>query len=166
MVQRRRADIRHYLGADTQFPADRQTAEVAYQLGPAHRALFDDVLAYVRGQVQDTTGTQLQQRIRWWSALSLLRALASSPAAAAATLATRAASVEAALQRRRGRARRRRDPRPGRGRLPGRPRTPPPAPSPEDEHPGNQRGRGCCAAPRLPPPRPIDQPPPTPSWPC
>ena len=95
MVQRRRADIRSYLGADTQFPADRKTAEVAYTLSPAHRALFDDVLAYVRGQVQDKTGTKLQQRIRWWSALSLLRSMASSPAAAAATLSTRAANVEA-----------------------------------------------------------------------
>jgi superfamily II DNA or RNA helicase len=95
MVQRRRADIRSYLGADTQFPADRRTAEVAYTLSATHRALFDDVLAYVRGQVQDRTGTKLQQRIRWWSALSLLRSMASSPAAAAATLSTRAANVEA-----------------------------------------------------------------------
>lgn len=95
MVQRRRADIRNYLGADTQFPQDRETKEVAYRLSPAHRALFDDVLAYVRGQVQDTSGTRLQQRVRWWSALSLLRSMASSPAAAAATLTTRAAGAEA-----------------------------------------------------------------------
>lgn len=95
MVQRRRADIRSYLGAETQFPADRKTAEVAYALSRTHKALFDDVLAYVRGQVQDKTGTKLQQRIRWWSALSLLRSMASSPAAAAATLSTRAANVEA-----------------------------------------------------------------------
>ena len=93
MVQRRRADIRSYLGAETHFPADRETLEVAYRLSPAHRELFDDVLAYVRGQVQDTSGSRLQQRIRWWSALSLLRSLASSPAAAAATLSNRAASV-------------------------------------------------------------------------
>lgn len=95
MVQRRRADIRSYLGAETHFPADRETLEVAYRLSPAHRELFDDVLAYVRGQVQDTSGSRLQQRIRWWSALSLLRSLASSPAAAAATLSNRAASVGA-----------------------------------------------------------------------
>lgn len=95
MIQRRRADIRSFLGADTQFPTDRETKEVAYRLSPEHRALFDDVLAYVRGQVQDTSGTKLQQRIRWWSALSLLRSTASSPAAAVATLSTRAASVDA-----------------------------------------------------------------------
>jgi superfamily II DNA or RNA helicase len=95
MVQRRRADIRNYLGADTQFPADRETKEVSYRLSPQHRDLFDDVLTYVRGQVQDTTGSRLEQRVRWWSALSLLRSAASSPSAAAATLSTRAASVEA-----------------------------------------------------------------------
>ncbi len=94
MVQRRRADIRAFLG-DTRFPKDRTSQELAYRLSPAYRALFDDVLDYVRGRVQDQSGTKLQQRVRWWSALSLLRALASSPAAAAATLNTRAASTEA-----------------------------------------------------------------------
>ncbi|MGH4016393.1 MAG: helicase-related protein [Pseudonocardiaceae bacterium] len=94
MVQRRRGDIRKFLG-DTRFPSDRQTQELSYRLSPAYRELFDDVLDYVRGRVRDTTGTRLEQRVRWWSALSLLRALASSPAAAAATLKTRAVSAEA-----------------------------------------------------------------------
>lgn len=93
MVQRRRADIRGYLQQDTKFPSDRQVLELAYTLSPRHRELFDDVLTYVRGQVQDQSGTRLQQRVRWWSALSLLRSTASSPAAAAATLETRAAST-------------------------------------------------------------------------
>lgn len=95
MVQRRRGDIRDYLGAETQFPKDRQTSEVPYELTPQHREFFDDVLEYIRGQVQDRSGTKLQQRVRWWSALALLRAMASSPAAAAMTLRTRAATTEA-----------------------------------------------------------------------
>ena len=95
LVQPRRADIRHYLDQDTQFPKDRQVQERPYLLSPSHRDLFDDVLAYVRGQVQDTSGTRLEQRVRWWSALSLLRAMASSPAAARATLATRSAAAAA-----------------------------------------------------------------------
>lgn len=95
LVQRRRADIRHYLDEDTPFPKDRLTLDVPYTLSPAYRALFDDVLAYARGQVRDgVAGTR--GRVRWWSALALLRALASSPAAAAATLRTRAANAEAA----------------------------------------------------------------------
>ena len=52
-VQRRRADIRHYLDEDTPFPKDRQTLDVPYTLSPAYRDLFDDVLAYAREQVRD-----------------------------------------------------------------------------------------------------------------
>lgn len=93
-VQRRRADIRKYLDEDTPFPKDRLTLDVPYTLSPAYRDLFDDVLAYAREQVRDgVTGTR--GRVRWWSALALLRALASSPLAAAATLRTRAANAEA-----------------------------------------------------------------------
>jgi superfamily II DNA or RNA helicase len=93
-VQRRRADIRQYLDEDTPFPKDRLTLDVPYMLSPAYRDLFDDVLDYAREQVRDgVTGTH--GRVRWWSALALLRALASSPQAAAATLRTRAANAEA-----------------------------------------------------------------------
>jgi len=91
-VQRRRADIRQYLDEDTPFPKDRQTLDVPYTLGPAYRDLFDDVLAYAREQVRDGV-TGARGRVRWWSALALLRALASSPPAAAATLRTRAANA-------------------------------------------------------------------------
>lgn len=93
-VQRRRADIRRYLDEDTPFPKDRLTLDVPYTLSPAYRDLFDDVLSYAREQVRDgVSGTR--GRVRWWSALALLRALASSPRAAAATLRTRAANAEA-----------------------------------------------------------------------
>ncbi len=91
-VQRRRADIRHYLDEDTPFPSDRLTLDVPYLLGPAYKALFDDVLAYAREQVRGDIGGA-QSRVRWWSALALLRAMASSPRAAAATLRTRAANA-------------------------------------------------------------------------
>ncbi|MEU4626839.1 helicase-related protein [Actinoplanes sp. NPDC023801] len=98
LVQRRRADIREYLGADTKFPSDRATDERTYELSPQYRTLLDDVLNYVQGQITDQSGSRVQQRIRWWSALSLLRSLASSPAAAAATLATRASSATATTE--------------------------------------------------------------------
>ncbi len=93
LVQRRRADIRDYLGTDTSFP-ERLEAEETYQLSDEYRQLFDGVLAYARETVRDDAGGQHRQRVRWWSALALLRSLASSPAAAAATLRTRAASAE------------------------------------------------------------------------
>ncbi len=95
LIQRRRADIRNYLDADTPFP-DREEKEETYKLTPEYKALFDKVLNYVRERVRDTTGDvpKYRQRVRWWASLALLRALASSPAAAAATLRTRAAGID------------------------------------------------------------------------
>jgi superfamily II DNA or RNA helicase len=94
-VQRRRADIRRYLDQDTAFPSDRESRDAPYVLSSDYAALFDRVLDYARGQVRDASGTGVRQRVRWWSALALLRALASSPVAAAATLRTRASTAEA-----------------------------------------------------------------------
>jgi hypothetical protein len=95
-VQRRRADIRSYLDQSTPFPEDRLTREQPYTLSREYKELFDDVLRYARETVRDPAGGQLRQRVRYWSALALLRALASSPRAAAATLRTRAANLDAA----------------------------------------------------------------------
>jgi superfamily II DNA or RNA helicase len=91
-VQRKRGDIRHYLDADTPFP-EREDADLSYNLTPAYKALFDKVLAYARETLQSGDGSH-RQRVRWWAMLSLLRALASSPAAAASTLRNRAAPAD------------------------------------------------------------------------
>ena len=88
-VQRRRADIRHFLQTDTPFP-DRQEAEETYKLHPEYLKLFKQVMEYAKESVSDPTLNRQRQRIRWWSALALLRSMASSPAAAMATLRTRA----------------------------------------------------------------------------
>ena len=99
-VQRRRADVRKYLAEETDFPSDRETKEAAYTLSSTYLTVFERVLAYARGQVTDDedheAASQVRRRVRWWSALALLRALASSPAAAAATLRTRASAAGAA----------------------------------------------------------------------
>jgi hypothetical protein len=92
-IQRRRADIRHYMQADTPFP-EREESESTYKLSPEYKRLFEKVLVYARESVQDTTGNTFHQRVRWWSALALLRSLASSPAAAAATLRNRAIGAD------------------------------------------------------------------------
>lgn len=92
-VQRRRADIRHFMQADTPFP-EREELEESFALSPRYRKLFDRVLRYAKETVEDDTGGAFRQRVRWWSALALLRSLASSPAAAAATLRNRAAPSE------------------------------------------------------------------------
>src|SRR5581483_4270050 len=85
LIQRRRGDIKHYLDSDTPFPY-REEAEYTYHLSGDYKRLFERALKYAQETVKDRDGTHHRQRIRWWSALALLRALASSPAAAAATL--------------------------------------------------------------------------------
>lgn len=94
LVQRRRDDIRHYVDTDTSFP-ERKDREVTYELSPRYREAFGRVLAYARESVRDVASGGHRQRVRWWSALGLLRALASSPAAAAATMRTRARNADA-----------------------------------------------------------------------
>ena len=107
LVQRRRADIRRYLETDTAFP-ERRDKEAAYSFSPGYRALFDDILAFAHEYVTEGAGDarlartpvgdergQRRRRVRYWSALALLRCVSSSPAAAAATLRSRAA-VDAA----------------------------------------------------------------------
>lgn len=93
LVQRRRGDIRAYMEADTEFP-EREDAEATYTLSPEYKKLFNNLLDYARERVMDESGNAQRQRVRWWSALALLRSLASSPAAAAATLRTRSGTVD------------------------------------------------------------------------
>ncbi|QDU96255.1 helicase-related protein [Lignipirellula cremea] len=95
-VQRRRGDIRHYLESDTAFP-DRLEQEQTYKLGASdYHKLFDRLLSYAREVVQESEGmSRVRQRVRWWAALALLRALASSPAAAAATLRSKLQAISA-----------------------------------------------------------------------
>jgi len=93
-VQRRRDDIRDFLG-DTIFP-DRYADDFTYKLNPEYLDLFRQALDYCRDLVADRSDdTKFKQRVRWWSALALLRTLASSPAAAAATMRNRAQSASA-----------------------------------------------------------------------
>ncbi len=88
LIQRQRADIREYLDEDTPF-ANRLYAEESYRLTDEYRRLLDRVLAYARETVLDPNLNALRQRVRWWSAIALLRCLASSPASAEQTLLKR-----------------------------------------------------------------------------
>lgn len=85
-VQRRRADLKNWLDEVTPFP-DRIPEEVLYSLSPEYDTLFRGVYDFSREIVR--TGQTLsgwKQRIRYWTALALLRCVMSSPAAAMATL--------------------------------------------------------------------------------
>ena len=92
VIQRRRADLEHWLGEDTPFP-ERESAEYEYALSADYVALFDDVLAYCRETVAAPAGGSAQQRVRYWAAIAILRCLLSSPAAAEAMLEKRAEKI-------------------------------------------------------------------------
>ncbi|GIG65148.1 DEAD/DEAH box helicase [Phytomonospora endophytica] len=96
-VQRKRADIRHYLDEDTEFPADRLFKDETYKLTPGYRALLDAAIDHARGKVTGARGRadRRSERIAWWSAIALLRSLVSSPRAAELTLRTRSAAAMA-----------------------------------------------------------------------
>ena len=94
LVQRRRGDIETYLDEDTPFPK-REQADFTFQLTPEYRRLFDKAVTFARESYRQAEGDSRRQRVHWWSALALLRSLGSSPAAAIATLHSRAANAEA-----------------------------------------------------------------------
>lgn len=86
-VQRRRADVKLWLGNETPFP-EREPLELPYRLSKEYRSLFEDVYNFARGLVKtaDDRLSYAQRRGRYWSALALIRCVMSSPAAAIATL--------------------------------------------------------------------------------
>ena len=93
-VQRRRGDLKVYMDTETPFPT-QEAAEKSYKLTPEYRTFFDKTLAFCRERVAGTDGRDHRQRVKWWSALAMLRALGSSPAAAETTFRNRAAAAEA-----------------------------------------------------------------------
>lgn len=93
-VQRRRGDIRAYMDEQTPFP-ERKTLESTWKASQEWNELFDKSLSLARDSIaSQEEGSLWQQRISWWSALALLRAVSSSPAAAAQTLTARALGTE------------------------------------------------------------------------
>jgi superfamily II DNA/RNA helicase len=97
-IQRRRADIEAYLDAHTPFPKREVHKDHTYSLSAPYKALFDDCLDFARELVTVQGEDKRRQRVRWWSAIALLRSLSSSPAAAAATLVNRARGLGAASE--------------------------------------------------------------------
>jgi superfamily II DNA or RNA helicase len=92
-VQRRRGDIKAYLNEDTPFP-EREERDCTYKLHEEYKAILNLAMKYAREIILDKSGTIYQQRIRWWSALALLRSISSSPAAAIATLKSRSSIAD------------------------------------------------------------------------
>lgn len=93
-IQRRRADVREWLGDTTPFP-ERIAQEADYTLSRDYRTLFEGVYDFARGLVNTGDNlTHAQRRGRYWSALAIIRCVMSSPAAAVATLQRQASRQE------------------------------------------------------------------------
>ncbi len=87
-VQRRRPDIDDWKDGSL-FPR-RETKELTYRLTGTWRAFFSDVLDYCATVVESGGGDERARRLSFWGTLALMRYVASSPAAAAQALRTRA----------------------------------------------------------------------------
>ncbi len=85
-VQRRRQDIEHW-EENRVFPV-RKSSEVTYKLTGPWGEFFDSVLDYSIGLASraERERNENQARLIWYATLALLRCVASSPAAARATL--------------------------------------------------------------------------------
>jgi len=94
-IQRRRPDVKHWMGADTPFPEREPwpspSGELTYTFSKAYGAFYGDVYEFATDLVKSAEALSgWQARMRFWSALALLRCVTSSPAAAETTLEKRA----------------------------------------------------------------------------
>ncbi|SPD73855.1 DNA/RNA helicase, superfamily II [uncultured Desulfobacterium sp.] len=87
-VQRKRADVEKWMGEDTPFPK-RDPFEWPYNLSKGYARFFEDVLEFARKLIDPKAGITGQHRVRYWTALALLRGVMSSPAAGIEMLNTR-----------------------------------------------------------------------------
>ena len=79
-VQRRRADVEKWMNEDTPFPK-RDAGEFQYDLSNKYSAFYDDILDFALGLTKSSDLHEGRKRLRYWTALALLRGVMSSPAA-------------------------------------------------------------------------------------
>ena len=87
-VQRKRGDVEKWLGEDTPFPT-RDAFEWAYDLSLGYAGFFEQILDFARKLIAPGEEGDGQRRVRYWTALALLRGVMSSPAAGVEMLNTR-----------------------------------------------------------------------------
>ena len=92
-VQRRRADVEKWLGEDTPFPK-RDSGEIAYAVSKKYHTFYLDVVDFALGLTQKHDEHKGKMRMRYWSALALLRGIMSSPQAGIEMLKNRATKAE------------------------------------------------------------------------
>lgn len=89
-VQRKRADIQYWRkGEDTPFP-ERDAGELSYSLSIRYAKFYDDILAFAQGLTSSDGEHKGHQKLRYWTALALLRGVMSSPRAGVEMLKNKA----------------------------------------------------------------------------
>jgi superfamily II DNA or RNA helicase len=79
-VQRKRADVEQWMNEGTTFP-ERDAGEFPYELSMAYAMFYDRILDFAHGLTKDKSGHRGHQRLKYWTALALLRGVMSSPRA-------------------------------------------------------------------------------------
>ena len=66
-VQRRRADINHYLGGESVFPSRIQLEDDEYAVAPEYRSLLNDLINYIKSGVSKMNmSDKRKQRYLYW----------------------------------------------------------------------------------------------------
>ncbi len=91
-VQRKRGDVEKWIGNNSQeitpFPT-RDAFEADYSLSPGYRNFFEQILDFAKQLISVSPVKVGQRKLRYWTALALLRGVMSSPAAGVEMLNTR-----------------------------------------------------------------------------
>ena len=79
-IQRRRADIKQYMGDEVLFPERVQIDNDEYSYADAYRTLLDDLIEYIKAGIELVKNEdKRKQRYIYWDLLALMRGVMSSP---------------------------------------------------------------------------------------
>ncbi|MBO6237530.1 MAG: DEAD/DEAH box helicase, partial [Bacteroidales bacterium] len=95
-IQRRRADIRQYLGDEVVFPERVQIdSNEDYSFTPVYRQLLNELIDYIKEGIQSVKNAdKRKQRYVYWDLLALMRGVMSSPDAGISMLQNKIAKNE------------------------------------------------------------------------
>lgn len=86
-VQRRRADIKQYMGSEIVFPERVQIDNDEYDYNVTYSSLLDDIMKYVKSGIELVKNEdKRKQRYIYWDLLALMRGVMSSPDAGVSML--------------------------------------------------------------------------------
>lgn len=92
-VQRRRKNVVRWMGEDTPFP-DRDAGEFPYDFSEKYEDFYDKMIEFAFGLTKIDEAHAGRRKMRYWTALALLRGVMSSPAAGVKMLENREERVD------------------------------------------------------------------------